>query len=102
MTEVVKAAQPSKPRRMSAGELARKMRTVGGKLITTVAPGRRGVGEAWPDRSPGGHGADSERLGPVPVGLGTGSFDDPRWVPVVGDGHGPAERRADWLWSRQG
>src|SRR5271157_755121 len=102
MTEVVKAAKPSKPRRMSAGELARKIRTVGGKLITTAPPVRRGVGGGWPDRSPWGRGGNSGHSGPVPVGLEAGRLDDQRWAPEVGDGDGPAGRRAYRPGSRKG
>src|SRR4051794_21071063 len=101
MTEVVKAARPSKPRRMSAGALARKMRTVGGKLITTAAPGHRGVGGAWPDRSPREHGGGRGRRGPVPVGPAVERLEDQRWAPEVEDAHAPVGRRAYWPGSMQ-
>src|SRR6478609_5374910 len=80
---------------MSAGELARKMRTVGGKLITGAPPGHRGVGGGWPDRSRRGCGGGLGRRGRVPVGPRAGRPDEPRWAPETWDGHRRAGRRAD-------
>src|SRR4029079_13326696 len=102
MTEVVKAARPSKPRRMSAGELARKMRTVGGKVITTAPPGRRGLGGGWPDRSPRGLGGDTDRRGPIPAGPEAGGHDEPRRARGLGAGRERAGMRADRPGSREG